>query len=116
MECRPPPYKSNTPRSLLKQGKNMNEIIELDENYFELVDRINSYQLKLVIDEMFLNENINLLCINDVIKHMHEAIKIKASVEDYRVLHIIIQVYAPVHYYNREYGFIIFLNISSVCS
>ena len=110
-------YKKNTVIEATEQGATRvtTEFLGLDEEYFKCVDLINSFDLKLLLDEMFLNEDVNTLSQKEIFDFIIQAKKIKALNKDYEIFELIFKTYAPVHYYHNSYGLILMLNLHSLC-
>lgn len=93
----------------------MNELsVILDIEYFKIVDMLESYELKLLLDEMFLISEINLISYNELTSIMSKISNIELSDIDKKIFEIIFKTYASYHYAHKDYGFIIFLNLLKI--
>ena len=92
----------------------MNDLTKLDVAYFKSVDLLESYELKLIMDEIFLEYTIELISVSELQFCLSKIKALCLSDIDKTLFELIFKHYGQRHYFHPEYGFIIMLNISSI--
>lgn len=100
--------------NLAEQNEELSKNIKSNslENYFKYFDLIENRKLKIIIDEMFYQGDINELTYSEVMEYISDIKTLNISINDEKIIENLFKEFGSQHYYNLTYGFEIFLNIS----
>ena len=86
----------------------------IDENKFnESSNRIKNEDLKRYVSDLFLLKDINTYSKASILFQIGKIKQFDIDEHDFAVIEEIFKEFAPYHYYNPEYGFLLMINLVS---